>query len=131
VIVSSQVARLRERAPAQLDDEEAIGRPYDRAAAEVSGRHDEAVSHPAVRLGNQGQGVPAGRLTALTTKLGEETHPLAVQVAHRLARAKPSRRRAFFRRLIGRSGARPIHAPALRGRHYCCFNHGLLPVIEP
>src|ERR1051325_4143791 len=119
----------RGRAPAQLDDEEAISGPYDHAAAEVSGHHDEAVSRPSVRLGNRRQRVPAGRLTALTTKLGDETDALAVQGAHRLARAKPLRRRASLRRLVGRCGARSIHAHALRGRHYWCFNHGLLPVI--
>jgi hypothetical protein len=94
VIVSSQtVLRLRERTRAQIDDEEAIGGPYDRTVAEVSGLHDEAVSHPSVRLGNQGQSVPAGQLTALTTELGDETDALAVQGAQRLARAKPLRKR--------------------------------------
>jgi hypothetical protein len=117
--------------PAQLDDEESIGGPYDHAAAEVSGHYDEAVSHSSVRLGNQGQRVPAGRLTALTTKLGDKIDPLAVQSAQRLAPARALRRRASLRRLVGRCGARSIHAPALSGRHYWCFNHCLLPVIEP
>jgi hypothetical protein len=127
--------RLRQRTPAQIDDEEAIGGPYDHAATEVSGHHDKAVSHPSVRLGNQGQSVPAGQLTALTAELGDETDALAVQGAQRLARAKPLRKRhwarASSRPRAGRGGARPIHAPALRGCHYWCFDHGLLPVIEP
>jgi hypothetical protein len=132
VIVSSQAASgPGQRTPAQLDDEESIGGPYDHAAAEVSGHYDEAVSHSSVHLGNQGQRVPAGRLTALTTKLGDKTDPLAVQSAKRLARAKALRRRAYLRRQAGRCGAHSIHAPALRGRHYSCFNHWLLPVIEP
>ena len=132
MIVSLQAAlRLRQRTPAQIDDEEAIGGPYDHAATEVSGHYDEAVSHSSVRLGNQWQRVPAGRLTALTTKLGDETDALAVQGAHRLARAKPLRERASFRPPVGRGGARSIRAPALRGCHYLCFNHSLLPVTEP
>jgi hypothetical protein len=125
MIVSSQAAlRPPERAPAQRDDEEAIGGPYNHAASEVSGHHDEAVGRPSVRLGNQGHHVQAGWLTALTTKLGDETDPLAVQSAYRHAPAKPLRRRGSRRRPVRRCGARSIRAPALREQHDWRFNHG-------
>jgi hypothetical protein len=116
VIVSSQAAlRLRERKAAQIDDEEAIGGPYYRAVTEVSGPHEEAIRHPSVHLGNQGQRVLAGRSTALTTELGDETDPLAVQGAQRLTRAKPRR--------AGRASARSMNAPALTECHARCVNH--------
>jgi len=133
---SSQTAScVRERTTAQVDDKETIGGPQNHAPTEVSGRHDETVSRPSIRLRHSGHSVPAGRPTALTPELADEIDLLAIQRAPHVARASGCERRhpvrASSRPRGGRDGARSIRAAALRGCHYWCYGHAFLPVIEP